>query len=429
MDNVDELPDAAQRRNSAVFIANTALYFLVAPVFYVGVLHAAILDSLGVDRMTANLPETAFLWASALPVVIAWLLPSPSLLRPLLSTSLTINGMGGLCLAGMCLWAPRSWLVPAIIAHAGLVGICGGIRNICLWELFGRGLSVKRRATTLGWTFGLGPILAVAGSCLSQLILAGNFLDLIHTTPVPRPWNYAILFGATAPAMWVAAALTRFAQVPQIAHTTQCVSLREIGRGLREYFWHPPLALAALGFLLIYCGTPPVLVNLALYAKETMGAPVEAYAGLQLALRFGGKCVAGFLLGWLVAKTHAKSGLLLTCGCCLVGVVWAYLVPGKWYLVSFGWLGAGDLFYVYFLNYIVGCSAPHRIRENTAYTNLLTIAVGFMPLIYAAIADGLGLRASFLLAAGLFVAAMFIVAVMLPRQPVTASSFGPEKPC
>ncbi len=45
-------------------------------------------------RQQTCLIKTAFLWASALPVLIAWLLPSPSLLRPLLSASLVINGIG-----------------------------------------------------------------------------------------------------------------------------------------------------------------------------------------------------------------------------------------------------------------------------------------------------------------------------------------------
>ncbi len=422
MSNVDDLPDRAQHYNSIVFILNNALYFLVAPVFYVGILHAAILDSIGAGRATANLPETAFLWASALPVFIAWFLPSPQLLRPLLNASLIINGTFGLVTAACCLWAPNSWLISVLIAHAGIVGLCGGVRNMCLWELFGRGLSIERRGRTLAWTFGLGPILAVLGSCLSQLILTGNFLDWIQMTPIERPWSYAILFAVTAPAMWIAAASTRMARLPKFPETPQRTGMREIGKGIKEYCLHPPLAWAAVGFLLTYSGTPPVLANLALYAKETIGAPPESYAGLQLALRFGGKCVAGFAIGWLVARTTAKLGLLATGICCLLGMIWAICVPGKWYLISFGWLGAGDLFYVYYLNYIVGCSAPYRIRENTAYTNLLTFAVGFMPLIYGSVAQLIGLRTSFGLAGVFFALSIIIVVVKLPRNPVAAAS-------
>ncbi|HTI49316.1 MAG TPA: hypothetical protein VL475_00140, partial [Planctomycetaceae bacterium] len=77
----------------------------------------------------------------------------------------------------------------------------------------------------------------------------------------------------------------------------------------------------------------------------------------------------------------------------------------------------GELFYIYYLNYIVGCSAPERIRENTAYTNVIMVTVSFMPLIYGRISDNYGLRASFFLAAGILVLGTLIVGCLLPRHP------------
>ena len=413
------LPEAMQRRNSLVFLLNNSLYFLIAPIFYVGVLHATILDSLHAGRAIANLPETVFLWVTPLPVLIAWLWPSPRLLRPMLTACLVLNGAGGLLVAALFAFASSAWVIPALIAHAAIVGVCNAVRNMCLWELVGRGLSPERRARTLGWTFGLGPLLAVLGSCFTQLMLSGNFLDAIRMRPVPPPWNYALLFGATAPVMWLSAALVALAQVPSTAENVARARLADIVRGLRGYFLHPLIIVAALGFLLTYGGTR-VMNNLSLFARDAIGAPPEQYAGFQLALRFGCKSIAGFALGWLVARLNAKTGLLATTAVCLAGVGWALLVPGKWYLLSFGLLGSGELFYIYYLNYIVGCSAPERIRENTAYTSLLTLAVGFMPLFYGMVSDRHGLRASFGVAAVLFVAALLIVALRLPRQPVAA---------
>jgi len=101
----------------------------------------------------------------------------------------------------------------------------------------------------------------------------------------------------------------------------------------------------------------------------------------------------------------------------LIGVGWALLVPGKWYLISFGLLGAGELFYVYYLNYIVACSSPQRIRENTAYTNLLTVAIGFLPLVFGAVSDRYGFPTSFSVAMAIFVAALVSVVFGLPNQP------------
>ena len=411
----DALPERLQRRNSLVFLINNALTYLVAPVFYVGVLHAAILDTLKVSDTVANLPEAAYLWATPVPVVIAWLWPSPRLLRPMLTASLVLMGAAGCAVAVLFVAAP-SWLIPALVAHAAIIGICNGVRQMCLWELVGRGVSPDRRGWTLGWTFGLGPVFAVLGSCGSQLVLSGNFLDLIRTPAVPAPWSYVLLFGVTAPAMWLGAALVGMAVVPPQPEAQSQTPLADVLAGLRQYFLQPLILGAAIAFLLTYGGTM-ILNNLSLYAREALGESPEKYAGLQLALRFGFKCLAGFALGWLTTRIHPKASLLATTATCLAGVVWALIVPGKWYLLSFGLLGAGELFYVYYLNYIVGCSAPSRIRENTAYTNLITVTIGFLPLLFGAVSDRYGFRASFGLAMAIFAAALFLVSVRLPQQP------------
>ncbi len=70
------------------------------------------------------------------------------------------------------------------------------------------------------------------------------------------------------------------------------------------------------------------------------------------------------------------------------------------------------------MNYIVGCSDPARIRENTAYTNVIMIAVSFMRLIYGGISDSYGLRAIFAVVQGILIMATVIVATLLPRRPV-----------
>ncbi|HVX60268.1 MAG TPA: hypothetical protein VHC19_06700 [Pirellulales bacterium] len=412
----DAIEERFQLRNSFVFLANTALAYLIAPVSYVGVLHAAILDSLQASDTVANLPEAVFLWVAPLPVLAAWLWPSPRLLRPMLTSCLLANGAAGGLLALLFLTAPGGWLIPTLIVHAAVIGVTNGVRNMCLWELIGRGLSPAARARTLGWTFGIGPLFAVLGSCISQLVLSGEFLGLAPFRPPPAPWNYAILFGATCPVMWLSAALVRLAHVPAAAEGDAGARLADVARGLRAYFLNPLIVAAALGFLLTYGGTM-IMNNVSLYAREALGEPPEKYAGLQLALRFGFKCLAGFALGWLVTKIHAKASLMATTAVCIAGVAWAWLVPGKWYLLSFGLLGAGELFYVYYLNYIVGCSSPQRIRQNTAYTNLLTVLVGWLPLLFGLASDHYGLRFSFGLAIGILTTGLAIVAICLPREP------------
>lgn len=160
-----------------------------------------------------------------------------------------------------------------------------------------------------------------------------------------------------------------------------------------------------------------IMNNLALFVRDATGESPEDYTGTQLALRFGCKSLSGFALGWMLMRFQAKAPAITTTLFCLAGLVWALVIPGKWYLFSFGLLGAGELYYIYYLNYIVGCSAPQRIRENTAYTNCIMIVVSFMPLIYGWLSDNYGLRTSFYLGIGLLLVALFLVGIFLPRHP------------
>ena len=403
-----------------MFILNNSIGYFVAPVFYVGVLHAAILSSLGFSDTIANLPESVYMWLTPLPVLIAWFWPSTCYLRRMLVITYAFKGSAGLVAAALFLMAPQ-WLAVGIVVHAAVIGGTNGVATMCLWELIGRGMTPARRGWTLGITFGVGPLFAVLGSCASQLILSGNFLDLIHVNPIPKPWCYVVLFGTTGPAMAVAVASVFLAHLPRESSAEPGMSVAGVMRGLRQYFTYRLILIAIGGFLLTSAGGNMILNNLALFVRDATGERPEEYTGVQLALRFGCKSLFGFVLGWMLARFQAKTPALATTLICLAGVGWALVVPGKWYLFSFGLLGAGELFYVYYLNYIVGCSAPERIRENTAYTNVIMIVVSFMPLIYGGISDNYGLRASFVLALGILVVATLIVWTLLPQRPVPSS--------
>src|SRR5206468_390639 len=133
--------------------------------------------------------------------------------------------------------------------------------------------------------------------------------------------------------------------------------------------------------------------------------------------RFGFKVVAGFILGWLLMRTNPKTLLLVTAGLTLAGVTWALGAPGKWFLLSFGIMGAGELFGVYYPNYILGCSPKAKLRRNMAFASLVTMVVGLPPLLFGLISDTFGFQASFVAAMILVVAAIFLVLLTLPTQP------------
>ena len=106
------LPESAQRRNGLVFLTSMSLVYLIAPVTYVGVLHATILDSLKASDTVANLPEAVYLWVTPLPLLIAWFWPSPQLLRPMLTSALIAKGAAGALAALVFALAPRSFWIP-----------------------------------------------------------------------------------------------------------------------------------------------------------------------------------------------------------------------------------------------------------------------------------------------------------------------------
>src|SRR5207253_2837051 len=105
----------------------------------------------------------------------------------------------------------------------------------------------------------------------------------------------------------------------------------------------------ALANVLIFAANM-ILGNISLYTKQILGEEPSQYVGYQNALRFGSKIVGGVLLGWLLARTNPKSGLIATGLICLAGVLWAMVVEGKWFMFSFGLLGAGELYGLYYPN-------------------------------------------------------------------------------
>src|SRR5262249_19842356 len=80
------LDDAQQIRNLVLVATNTGLSYLASSVLYVGVVHAALGEQLGVSATVANLPAAVRLVMSALPLIVAWAFPRSSQLKPILVT-------------------------------------------------------------------------------------------------------------------------------------------------------------------------------------------------------------------------------------------------------------------------------------------------------------------------------------------------------
>src|SRR5262245_38081636 len=163
-----------QTHNLLIFATNWGILYLASPVTYVGIVHAALIRRLGFNDTLANLPASVYLWASVLPVFVAWYFPQVRLLRRLAVGAFLVIGVAGLLVALALLWLGPRGVLAVLVLHAAVLGCAIGVVSTCQWEMAGRGIAEKRRGQALGLAFGVGPVLAVIASLGSQVLLAGK---------------------------------------------------------------------------------------------------------------------------------------------------------------------------------------------------------------------------------------------------------------
>lgn len=428
----DDQPDcplspAQQTRNVVIYALIWGLIYLASPVTYIGVLQATLLKALAFSDTQANLPAGVYLWATPLAVLVIWYFPQVRRLKSLLVGAFLLTASMSAAATAAVLVGGRQAVLAALVVQAAVQGVVSGVVSSCLWEVIGRGVAADRRGQALGLAFGAGPFLAVVASLGSQLVLAGRVegIDLPVTVPkVGLPWNYALVFAASVPALATAGLLSAlFVVKPPQAEVQRVPLVPWIVGGARDYFGHRLILIAAVAYILVYSGQT-ISTNISLNTKVVLGKPAQDFAGLLLAERFGFKIVAGFALGWLLIRTSPRALLLVTALLTLASVAWAMWVPGRPYLLSFGILGAGELFGVYYPNYILGCSPKEQMRRNMALTSLITMPVGFAAVFFGFLSDtfgredpGRGFRVSFAASMAILVATILLVLV-LPARPL-----------
>lgn len=385
-----------QTRNLLLFAACTGLQYLAAPVGYVGVTQASLCHELGASDKVANLPETAYLALTFAPVLAAWLVPYVGWLKRNLVVCYGAAAASQLAVA-LAMFLPMSaeLRIAAVVTQAAIAGLAVPSAIAFLWELIGRGAETRRRGLALGLAFGLGPLLAVFGSLASQLILKGSFggtaeAPWLSTGARPFPENFALLYACAAPAMGLAAFLSTLFVVPRPAtELSREPFLHAVFGGFVEFFRNPVLRMAAIVTVLVYVGNT-ITSNLSLYSQEAIGDAPMLQAGNQNAVRFAFKMVAGLLLGWLLAKTHPKAGLLATSLTFLSSVVLAIFVKGDAYVLVFGIYGAGELIGVYAPNYILSASRPESMRRSMALVTMMMAPAAPAGYLFGYISDTVG---------------------------------------
>ncbi|MBM4068593.1 MAG: MFS transporter [Planctomycetes bacterium] len=404
-----------QTRNLLIFGANISLIFLGAPVLYVGIGQGALCQRLQASETIANLPTTMYFWMTPLPILVAWYFFQARLVKPVLVTTFLTVAAGSATVAGaILLTQSREIIITLVVIHSGMLGCALGVVANFQWEVLGRGVTPSRRGQALSLAFGAGPILAFASSLGAQAIIDN----------IEYPWSFATLFGATAPITGLAAFLaSRFVVPLPEREPPRPGFVRGIFGGLGDYLSHRPILFAAMATLLVSCGYN-VFTNLGLYTKIAVGTLAEEYLGYQSALRFGCKALAGGMLG-ILTRNNPKVGMLATTAFCLASVIWVALAPDIWFLLSFGLMGMGELWGVYFPNYILSCSEKDRMRRNMAFTSMLYFPSGFAPIFYGYITTRIGdeygkrvgFEASFMLSIAVLTVTLLLILIALPMRP------------
>ncbi len=227
-----------------------------------------------------------------------------------------------------------------------------------------------------------------------------------------------MIFAAACPILIASAWIAAQFIVPVPAEEPPAERLTEIMTGLREFLTYRPVVVAAVAYMLVYSGGNAIIDTASIHAREVLSGIALDTVGYQNLIRFGFKAAAGVLFGWLLAKTSPKATLLATTCVLLSGMFWILSVDGRWYLVSFGLLGAGELFGVYFPNYVTTASAKSRVRINVAYLNLTGSFVGMASILFGVISDRYGRIATFQTATGILLTALVLIVACLPSRPV-----------
>ena len=409
-----------QNRNVLIYATLVSLTYLAAPVLYIGI-QAGLFKRLHASNAMANLPSTVYAAMAWFPVIIAWLFPQARLLKKTMSLAYGLMSLTGVMIAVLMISQPSNEIIIwSLVVQAALLGGSNGVLSILNWEALDRGVSERLRGKALGLAFGLGPAFAVVGSLFAQLLLNGKlfgwqppqWLSLNY-----YPYNYAILFGTCAVCMGLAALLVHFYRIPlpKVDTEREPFPIAVLG-GLKGMITNRVLLIACIAYLLVYCGNM-VQNNMNIFTRISVGRAPEDLVGYQLALRFSFKMLAGFLLGWLLIRTNPKVPLLVTVGLQIAGVLWVLLVPGYWFMLAFGLMGAGELFGVYYINYPVCCSPKSQVRKNIAFLGLISSSVGLAPMLYGWISDTWSLRASFWAATVILIFTAALVFFKLPARP------------
>lgn len=399
---------AMDRRNRAVFFWSNLLIYFAAPVTYVGVVQAGLCDQLGASATVANLPNSAFLMGYLSPIILSWLVPK-TLERSVVVVSYSVMAVS-LAFVTVTLALPfgSTTRIVAVIGQGLVMGLCNSAANVYQFQCLKRGSTQEGIVQTFKITFALGPIAAVAGSLFAQWVLNGGIAWLEY------PYDFAALYGIGVPCMGVIALLSR-GYILQPAPEEPPVAFASYFReSLRDYFTTAVLAVSACAYILLTFGMEAIS-NLSLYTREAVGRDPKELSGIVMALRFGFKCVAGYLLGLLAQTYGVRAPMIGVLVSLLLAMVWIWIVPGYPFIFTFALLGAAELGGIYFPGYVLAVSPPETSARNLSLLTLASGTASLSPALHGALTDHFGFSASFGFGGFVAVVALLLTLALPPR--------------
>lgn len=411
------LPAAVQRKNILCYAMFWCIFYLAAPVSYVGLTHANLLKGLGNNDTVSNLPSAVYEWLVFIPMLVAWLFPHPRHLKPLALVSVGLMACSTAAVA-FTLWigVPPAIASVVVIAQAAIFGAANGVLITGLWDFLRRGVSTSRRGAALGFTFGIGPLFACVGALLQDAAFEGKLLGG-YSFGLQFPGNYLAMFAFVTPLLLLAGIATSMFAIPHSTSSSADPATKlDLKDGFKQFLRNRNVMIAIAIYVLVYSGGNAIFANVSLHAKSILGETTDTL-GIQSFLRFGFKSAAGAMLGWLLTASSPRATLIATTSILLTGMLWALTSSGWWFMATFGLLGAGELFGAHFPNYVASASRKRYVRLNMAFLTALSALIGFSSLAFGIISDQYGRIASFYLAAGMLVAALVMIGLLLPADP------------
>ena len=396
------------RHNGRIVILSAFLHYLAAPVIYVGIVQAALCDRLGASATVANLPSSGYLLASVAPILLSWIVPH----RLVRATVVAASLLTGLVLSMVLLIllfpftdSTRLWVV---VTASLAQGLSSNVAHVYSFQCMKRGTTTEGRARALKWAFSLSPMAGVAGSLWTQYVLGGGIASLLF------PHDFTILYLTGIPCMVAIAILnSRYRLVP-VQEEKHPLLFPYLWRSIQSYWSVRILVLAWFAYLCWYL-TINAMPNLTLYAREALGREPQELSGWMMALRFGFKCLGGFMLGIISVRWGIRAPLF-ACVCMVEAAIpWAWLVPGHLYLLAFGIMGAGELGGVYFPNYVISISSASDATRNLAILSLVSPVSSIGPALHGGLTDLYGFPASFTFGLTAAIGALILVLGLSPR--------------